>query len=159
MAPEINLSASARIALSSCLSGMTPETKREKRDVEVLTDSRTISPVVCVREKTFVVSDEYRLQPGQPPLGEIVWHGVDIVPGSVRAVGSKIVFGGTVRMAVLYEAAETGELASASFETEFSQMLDTEQSMKFIRNIFLHIFRKWLYWSIIYFAVFHVINL
>lgn len=97
----------------------------EAGGVEVLTDSRTISPVVCVREKTFVVSDEYRLPPGQPPLGEIVWHGVDIVPGSVRAVGSKIVFGGTVRMAVLYEAAETGELASASFETEFSQMLDT----------------------------------
>ena len=94
-------------------------------NVEVLTDSRTISPVVCVREKTFVVSDEYRLQPGQPAIGELVWHGVDIVPGSVRAVGSKIVFSGTVRMSVLYEAAETGELATAGFETEFSQMLDT----------------------------------
>ena len=58
-------------------------------------------------------------------MGELVWHGVDINTGSVRAVGTKIVFSGTVRMSVLYEAAETGELASGSFETEFSQMIDT----------------------------------
>lgn len=96
-----------------------------EENVEVLTDSRTISPVVSAREKTFVVSDEYRLPPGAPALGELLWHGVDIATGSVRAVGSKIVFSGTVRMTVLYEAAETGELASASFETEFSQMIDT----------------------------------
>lgn len=94
-------------------------------DVEVLSDSRTISPVVSVKERTFVVSDEYRLAPGMPAMGELVWHGVDINTGSVRAVGTKIVFSGTVRMSVLYEAAETGELASGSFETEFSQMIDT----------------------------------
>lgn len=94
-------------------------------DVEVLTDSRTISPVVSVKEKTFVVSDEYRMAPGMPAMGELIWHGVDISTSSVRAVGSKIVFNGTVRMSVLYETAETGELASGSFEKEFSQMIDT----------------------------------
>ena len=52
-----------------------------------------------------------------------------IVPGSVRNVGSKLVFGGTVRLAVLYAAEDTGELCSAAFETEFSQMLDTEREL------------------------------
>ena len=94
--------------------------------VEAQTDGCTISPVVCVREKTFVVSDEYRLQPGQPALGEILWHGVDIVAGSTRSVGSKLVFTGTVRLALLYESAETGEPVPAGFETEFSQMLETD---------------------------------
>lgn len=94
--------------------------------MEAQTDGCTISPVVCVREKTFVVSDEYRLQPGQPALGEILWHGVDIVAGSTRSVGSKLVFTGTVRLALLYESAETGEPVPAGFETEFSQMLETD---------------------------------
>lgn len=98
-------------------------------NVETLNDGCTVSPVVCVREKTFVVSDEYRLQPGQPPLGDMLWHGVDIVAGGARSVGSKLVFTGTVRMQMLYEAAETGELCSANFETEFSQMLETDAEL------------------------------
>lgn len=95
--------------------------------VEAQTDGCTISPVVCVREK-----DLRRLgrvpacSRAQPALGEILWHGVDIVAGSTRSVGSKLVFTGTVRLALLYESAETGEPVPAGFETEFSQMLETD---------------------------------
>ena len=99
------------------------------QNVEAMTESSTVSPVVCVREKTFVVSDEYRLQPGQPALGEILWHGIDIVAGGTRSVGSRLVFAGTVRLQLLYEDAETGELCPANFETEFSQMLETDSEL------------------------------
>lgn len=99
------------------------------RSVEAMSEGCTVSPVVCVREKTFVVSDEYRLQAGQPALGDILWHGVDIIAGSTRSVGSRLVFGGTVRLQLLYRAAETGELCSACFETEFSQMLETDTEL------------------------------
>ena len=97
--------------------------------VETLVEPVTISPVVCVKEKTFVVSDEYRLQPGLLPIGSLLWYGTEILPGSVRSVGSKLIFNGTVRLAVLYEAAGSGELCSASFETEFSQMLDADTDL------------------------------
>ncbi len=97
--------------------------------VETLTETVTISPVVCVREKTFVVSDEYRLQPGLLPIGTLLWHTTEIIPGSIRNVGTKIIFNGTVRLTLLYEAAGSGELCPASFETEFSQMLDAESDL------------------------------
>ena len=94
--------------------------------VETLAESTAISPVVCVKEKTFVVSDEYRLQPGLLPIGELLWHSAEIVPGTVRSVGSKLIFNGTVKLSVLYEAENSGELCQAGFETEFSQMIDAE---------------------------------
>lgn len=94
--------------------------------VETLTESASISPVVCVKEKTFVVSDEYRLQPGLLPIGSLLWHTVEVVPGSVRSVGTKLIFNGSVKLSVLYEAENSGELCQASFETEYSQMLDAE---------------------------------
>lgn len=97
--------------------------------VEALSEGCTVSPVVCVKEKTFVVSDEYRLQPGQPALGELLWHGADIVAGTTRSVGSRLVFSGTVRLGLLYWAAEGGELCQAGFETEFSQMLETDTEL------------------------------
>ena len=95
-------------------------------NVETLCESTAISPVVCVKEKTFVVSDEYHVQPGLLPIGTLLWHTAEIIPGSVRSVGARLIFNGTVRLNVLYEAAGSGELCPAGFETEFSQMLDAE---------------------------------
>ena len=100
-----------------------------ERQIESLVETCTVSPVVVVKEKTFTLTDEIPLRRPVPPAGELLWHSVGIVPGSVRNVGSKLVFGGTVRLAVLYAAEDTGELCSAAFETEFSQMLDTEREL------------------------------
>lgn len=94
--------------------------------VETLCEAASISPVVCVREKTFVVSDEYRLQPGLLPIGTLLWHTAEIIPGNVRSVGAKLIFNGTVRLSALYEAANSTELCPISFETEFSQMIDAD---------------------------------
>ncbi len=92
--------------------------------VETLTEQYTVTPVVSVCERTCVVSDEYRLQPGLLPIGRLLWHGVELCGVGARAVGSRLVVSGTARLAAVYEAAESSETASVSFETEFSQMLD-----------------------------------
>ena len=97
--------------------------------VETLSETSSLSPVVCVREKTFVVSDEYTLQPGLLPIGELLWHSTQIVPGNVRSVGARIIFNGTVRLNIIYSAAGSGELSTAAFESEFSQMLDAETDL------------------------------
>ena len=97
--------------------------------VETLSETSSLSPVVCVREKTFVVSDEYTLQPGLLPIGELLWHSTQIIPGNVRSVGARIIFNGTVRLNIIYSAAGSGELSTAAFESEFSQMLDAETDL------------------------------
>ncbi len=100
----------------------------EEAGIETLVETRTAAPVTSVREKTFTLMDEYRFE-GMPPAAECLWHSVTVAPGAVRSVGSKLIMGGSVRLAVLYEAEGTGELCSASFETEFSQMMDTESEL------------------------------
>ena len=100
----------------------------EGEQVESLVETCSVSPVVAVKEKTFTLTDEYRFD-GLPQAAELLWHSVSIVPGSVRNVGSKLVFGGTVRLNVLYAAEDTGELCTAAFETEFSQMLETDHEL------------------------------
>ena len=101
----------------------------EAGEVEVLSKECTISPVVCVKEKTFIVADEYHIPAGSPELEEMVWHGVDLTQGAVRTVGNKLIFSGTVRIGILYVSSETHELATANFETEYSQMIETDSEL------------------------------
>ena len=93
--------------------------------VETLCGTCTVNPVVCVKEKTFAVSDEYQLQPGLLPIGTLLASRAELCRGGVRSVGSRVVFSGSVRTRLLY-LSNGGELCSAQFETEFSQMLDTD---------------------------------
>ena len=101
----------------------------EAEQVETLCVRRVISPVICVKEKTFAVSDEYQLQPGLLPLGELLWYAAEPVPGTLRTVGSRLIFSGSLRVSALYAAEGSGELCSADFESEFSQMLDLDAEL------------------------------
>lgn len=89
-----------------------------ERQIESLVETCAVSPVVAVKEKTFTLTDEYRFD-GLSPAGELLWHSVGIVPGSVRNVGSKLVFGGTVRLAVLYAAEDTASSAPPRLRRNF----------------------------------------
>lgn len=98
-------------------------------DIESLVSGTEVSHVAMVREKTFVVSDEYRLPVGKPPVGELLRSGVQLFTEDVRSVGSKLVVKGAARVQIVYAAAETGEAAAAEFETSFSQLLDAEREL------------------------------
>ena len=113
----------ARLDISDGLEGEGAES------VETLCECVAFNPAVCVKEKTFVVSEDFRLQPGLLPIGSLLWHSTEICPGAVRSAGSRLVFNGTVRLSVMYEAEGSGELCSAQFETEFSQLLDTDMDL------------------------------
>ncbi len=113
----------SELELSSGLEGEGAES------VETLSENAALCPVVCVKEKSFVVSDEYALQPGLLPMGELLWHRTEIIPGSVRSVGERVIFNGTVLLQVIYRAEGSGELCSVSFDSEFSQMLDAGREL------------------------------
>lgn len=98
-------------------------------DIETLVSGAEVSHTALVREKTFVVSDEYRLPVGKPPVGELLRSGVFLFTEDVKSVGSKLVVKGAARVQIVYAAAETGEPASAEFETSFSQLLDAEREL------------------------------
>ena len=97
--------------------------------IQTLTQPVTFCPTAAVTEKSFAVTDEYQLQPGLLPLGEILWRRTELCPGSVRSVGERLVVNGSVRLGLIYAAEGSGELCSANFETEYSQMIDAGREL------------------------------
>lgn len=97
--------------------------------IEVFKTSCRISPAVCVREKTFIVADEYRLPSGLPEPEDCIAYSIAPTLTGIRSLGTKLVFSGRVRVSVLYSAADNAEPYSAEFETEFSQMLETDTEL------------------------------
>lgn len=98
----------------------------EKAELQVLTERRNISHVVSVKEKTYVLTDEYRLPAGSPPVGEPLRESVELCAEEIRAVGSKVVINGTAKIILTYSVADRPEIASAEFETAFSQLIDMD---------------------------------
>lgn len=95
-------------------------------DILTRTERAALSPIVCVKEKTFVVADEYRLPAGRPAVQTVLRTTAEIVPDEIKSVGSKLVLKGTVRVGVLYLGADTGGVEYLPFETAFSQLLETD---------------------------------
>jgi len=95
-------------------------------DIEVLEEKRDVTIVTDVREKTFVISDEFSLPSSKPQLGEIMKSEVMVTVDDTKTVGSKLIIKGTATVSVLYGAKGDGGLYSADFSTPFSQIAEIE---------------------------------
>ena len=78
-----------------------------------------------VREKTFVISDEYA-----PPAGcsveGILAQRVALMLEDSKFVSGKLVFRGRARVFLLFAGTEAGQLYPAVYETEFSQIMEAD---------------------------------
>lgn len=98
-------------------------------EAEILEETLNINPVVCVKEKTFTITEDFALPPGKPPVGEILCRRTELIPGELRAVGSKLVLKATARVTLIYAPVEPGAVESVSFETAFSQLIETDAEL------------------------------
>jgi len=97
-------------------------------DIEVLEQRRDINIVSDVREKTFVVSDDFSLPSSKPQVNEILKSDVSIAADDTKTVGSKLIMKGTVNVAILYAAKGGDGPYSAEFSVPFSQIAEIEAS-------------------------------
>ncbi len=95
----------------------------ENEAVHILTKTASASVVADVREKTFVVTDDYPLPAGLPAVERILSQRVDTVVEDVKYVSGKVVFRGRVRSALVFAGPE-GQVAAGRYETEFSQIME-----------------------------------
>jgi hypothetical protein len=93
--------------------------------VHYKTDRAELTPVVSVREKTFVLTDEYTLPPSRAAARELLCRRVSITVDEARSVGKKLIFKGSVRCSLLYCSVD-GLPAAAEFTTGFSQIMESE---------------------------------
>jgi hypothetical protein len=96
--------------------------------IHLLTKTAGVATVADVREKTFVVTDEYPLPPGCGGVESILSQRVEASVEDVKYVSGKAVFRGRVRVGLLFAAAEGGRLVSGRYETEFSQIMELDSA-------------------------------
>ena len=83
--------------------------------------------VSALREKTFVVADDFALPAGRPAVGQVLKSRVRLLTDDVKSVGSKLIFKGYAGVEVLYTAAGSDEVHQVEFTASFSQMLELEE--------------------------------
>lgn len=96
----------------------------EKCGVEVQSRKCELSLAEEICEKTFILSDEYKLPSAKPAIAEILKTVVKLRAEDAKNVGSKIVFKGNADVLIYYRS-ETNELESAEFSTAFSQIIES----------------------------------
>ena len=93
--------------------------------IHVLEREAELSVVSCVTEKTFALTDEYELPSDRPAMEEIVAQTADVDIQEFRSVGSKIILKGIAKSALICRT-EDGDLVPVEFQTDFSQIVETE---------------------------------
>ena len=93
--------------------------------VHILTRSAPMTVVSDVREKTFVITDEYQLPSGCEQVERILSQRVDAAVEDVKYVSGKLVFRGRVRAGLIYGGPE-GQITAGRYETEFSQIMEVD---------------------------------
>lgn len=91
--------------------------------LEILEKSCDVSPVIDVREKTFVITDEITLPPASEGYSRILCHKADLEVQDVRFVGSKLIFKAQAKLGIL---ADTNDAAPVFFGhiADFSQIIE-----------------------------------
>ena len=99
----------------------------EGAEIELFCDHKELTLETDVREKTFVVTDEFQISASNPPIGELLKSNIALRGTDTKVVGSKLIFKGTAHVNLLY-IGTGGELTSDAFATEFSQIMELENA-------------------------------
>ncbi len=95
----------------------------EEKGVHILEKTVETMPVTDVREKTFVVTDEFPMPAGCAAVDGILSRRTDAVLDDVKYVSGKAVFRGRIISELLIKDADE-VLHTGRYETEFSQIME-----------------------------------
>lgn len=93
--------------------------------IHLLPRETEIGAVCCLTEKTFILTDEFILEPEAAPIHEILSQSIEFRTEELRPAGNKMIVKGTAHSRILYCSADF-LTAEAEFQTPFSQMIDTD---------------------------------
>ena len=91
----------------------------------VLNKEISFTTVTSAGEKTFIITDEYQLPANLPKLDVMLKEKLELTVDEVKPVGNKVLFKGIARFELMYAGPE-GEIASTTWASSFSQILDSE---------------------------------
>lgn len=97
--------------------------------IELLRKQIELNLVTQVREKSFVLADEFAVPSGRPPIEEILKTSIDVMCDDVKAVGNKLIFKGNATIRLLYTGGSQ-EPITLEFSAPFSQIMEMEGEME-----------------------------
>lgn len=100
-----------------------------ENNIQIQTQECIASFPSCIKEKSFVVSDEMDLGSSKPPASEICRSDVAIEISESKLIGSKAVFKGIAKIFVAYLTPEA-ELYSTDFQLPFSQLMELDEAQE-----------------------------
>lgn len=95
-------------------------------EIHSLMSSAELSFVTQLREKTFVLADEFELPAGKAPIEQFYKTHVQISSEEVKGVGNKLIFKGNVQLDILYKGEGEREPQILNFSAPFSQIIEME---------------------------------
>lgn len=101
-----------------------PSEAEQTPGLYTLTDTKTVSFLSGVEEKSFLVSDEAELPAGCPPMEKLLCYSHTESVDELKQVGGKMILQGTVRLDTLYLTAGDDAPQHQIFRIPFSQILD-----------------------------------
>lgn len=104
--------------------------EQEEVKINVKPGKVEFTPIVAVREKTFVLTDEYNLPSTRPGVQEILSKRAELNCDDVKTVGNKLIFKGAAQVSVLYVGAGEGETVAVTYSTAFSQIIEMEKPLE-----------------------------
>lgn len=127
---KVSVHAEVLISISCYL----PDTMELAEDVEappeaglhVKKQSAVFSVISDVREKTFVITDEYAPPAGAGAVREILFPASSIRVDDVKALGNKLILRGVCQTHMLCVCGDDRMPQQLSFSTNFSQMLEMD---------------------------------
>ena len=93
-------------------------------EAELLLDKKTLTLAADVREKTFVLTEEFSLPAGEAEPDEILKSTVTLSAGECRPVGNKLIFRGEAKVELYYSAGEENPLCRTEYTADFSQVVE-----------------------------------
>lgn len=121
---RVNLSVGILCGSQSELQINTEVSGKEDCGIEVQNGRCEMDLAQEICEKTFILSDEYKLPSAKPVISEILKTSVKLKAEDAKVVGSKIIVKGSAD-SVIYYRSDAGELESAEFSTSFSQVIES----------------------------------
>ena len=98
----------------------------EKAPVYILKKEAAHTLVVGVREKSFVVSDEYKLPADRDQNSKMISASTEVCMEDAKSVGNKIVIKAVAKTAAVFLCETDGSLFDCMFTTQFSQIIEVD---------------------------------
>ncbi len=106
----------------------------ETAPIHVLRKQAEHTLIVGIREKTFSVSDEYRMPEGKGQAVKMLSAQTQLCVQDLKAVGNKVVIKASAKINGVFFNEGDGSLFDTQFETQFSQIIEVENAGEEIFN-------------------------